>query len=290
MTREGERGGRGRRARRTDPRLHRTGVDALGVFYGFVPSLRLPRSQPSPLVHTTVGSAMRLPSITCTARAAAVAARGGARAYTVASHPTLTEQLTELATADIVESQSLRGAINDPRIEPLWRPISLCGPVFTVRSVAGDNLAVHRALEAAPAGSVLCVESCGTIEEVQSRALIGDIISYAALKCELAGLVTNAPIRDGRRIQTLGFPVFASGRQIRGPTKSDPGELGQPITLGGVDIVTGRDIICGDDDGLVVVPAATAADVVAAAQARAAAEIGVLQQLDAGASTLDIYS
>jgi 4-hydroxy-4-methyl-2-oxoglutarate aldolase len=133
------------------------------------------------------------------------------------------------------------------------------------------------------------VESCGTIEEVQSRALIGDIISYAALKRGIVGLVTNAPIRDGRRLQTLGFPVFASGRQIRGPTKSDPGELGQPITLGGVDIVTGRDIICGDDDGLVVVPAATAADVVAAAQARAAAEVEVLQQLDAGASTLDIY-
>jgi 4-hydroxy-4-methyl-2-oxoglutarate aldolase len=233
---------------------------------------------------------MRLPSIATAARAE-LAARGGTQAFAsmaAAVHSALTEQLAELATADIVESQSLRGAI-DPRIEPLWRPISLCGPVFTVRSVAGDNLAVHRALEAAPAGSILCVESCGTMDEVRSRALIGDIIGYAALKRGIGGLVTNAPIRDGRRLQTLGFPVFAMGRQIRGPTKSDPGELGQPIMLGGVEIITGRDLICGDDDGLVVVPAATGADVVAAAQARAAAEAGVLQQLDAGASTLDIY-
>ena len=215
----------------------------------------------------------------------AVASLGGG---CTRGHATLTEQLSELATADIVESQGLRGAI-DPRIEPLWRPISLCGPAFTVRSAAGDNLAVHRALELAPAGSVLCVEVVGTIEEVQSRALIGDIIGYAALKRGLRGLVTNAPIRDGRRLQTLGFPVFAVGRQIRGPTKSDPGELGKPITLGGVEIVSGEHLVCGDDDGLVVVPAATGAEVVAAAQARVAAEVGVLQQLDAGASTLDIY-
>ena len=182
----------------------------------------------------SLGIRRRLPTTGATSRAALASLGGGT---------TLAEQLAELATADIVECQGLRGAI-DPRIKPLWRPISLCGPAFTVRSAAGDNLAVHRALELAPAGSVLCVEVVGTIEEVHSRALIGDIIGYAALKRGLAGLVTNAPIRDGRRLQALGFPVFAVGRQIRGPTKSDPGELGQPISLGGVEILSGEHLVC----------------------------------------------
>jgi 4-hydroxy-4-methyl-2-oxoglutarate aldolase len=144
----------------------------------------------------------------------------------------LTEQLAELATADVIESQNLSGGI-DPQIAPLWRPISLCGPAFTVRSLGGDNLAVHRALAEAPAGSVLVVESHGTAEEIHARALIGDIIGYAALRRGLAGLVTNAPVRDGRRLQSLSFPVYCCGRQIKGPTKSDAGELGGTVTLGG---------------------------------------------------------
>ena len=205
------------------------------------------------------------------------------------------EQLAELATADVIESQGLIGGI-DPHIAPLWRPISLCGPAFTVRSVGGDNLAVHRALAEAPTGSVLVVESHGTAEEIHARALIGDIIGYAALRRGLAGLVTNAPVRDGRRLQSLSFPVYCCGRQIKGPTKSDAGELGGTVTVGGthdgsnldstrmnysytsnaekvtrggfvrarahpfagVAIAPG-DFICGDDDGLVAVPQATIA-------------------------------
>ena len=83
---------------------------------------------------------MRLPTIAAKANItrAALAARGGRRACLASSigatdQPVQMQQLAELATADIVESQKLRGAI-DPRIEPLWRPISLCGPVFTAVS------------------------------------------------------------------------------------------------------------------------------------------------------------
>ena len=129
----------------------------------------------------------------------------------------LVAQLAGLAAADVIQSQGLAGGIDPAAIAPLWRPIDLCGPAFTVRSLGGDNLAVHRALIEAPEGCVLAVESVGTAEEIASRALIGDIIAYAALKRGLAGLITNAPVRDGRRMQELGFPVYAGVPPITQP-------------------------------------------------------------------------
>ena len=122
----------------------------------------------------------------------------------------------------MIQSQGLAGGV-DPAIAPLWRPIDLCGPAFTVRSLGGDNLAVHRALIEAPEGCVLAVESVGTAEEIASRALIGDIIAYAALKRGLAGLITNAPVRDGRRMQELGFPVYAGVPPITPPPQPPSG-------------------------------------------------------------------
>ena len=79
-----------------------------------------------------------------------------------------------------------------------------------------------------------------------------------------------------------------AGRQIKGPSKSHRGELGTAVTIGGIEILPG-DIIRGDDDGLVVVPEEDLAEVVAAGLAGEKDEVGVLAQLDAGATTLDIY-
>ena len=98
--------------------------------------------------------------------------------------------LATLSAADILEAQDKRGAI-DPVVCPLWQPIAISGPAFTVRAPSGDNLAVHRALAVAPAGCVLVVEVEG---DASRRALAGDIIGYAAKRRGLHGLVTNGVV------------------------------------------------------------------------------------------------
>ena len=56
----------------------------------------------------------------------------------------MTQQLGAMSAADTLEAQHKRGALQG--IDPLWRPMKLCGPSFTIRTIPGDNLAVHHAL------------------------------------------------------------------------------------------------------------------------------------------------
>ena len=198
---------------------------------------------------------------------------------------TLLSQISQISAADIFESQGKSGAI-DPAITALWRPISLCGPAFTVRCVGGDNLAVHHALLEANPGQVLVVEVTG---DAKQTAVVGDIIAYAARLRGLAGLVTNGVVRDWTKLKELDFPVFCTGVNIKGPQKADEGERSIDIVVGDVTVSPG-DIVLGDADGLVVVPAAELKAVVEEAGARAEMERKMIQKLDAGATTLSLFS
>ena len=90
--------------------------------------------------------------------------------------------------------------------------MSLAGPAFTVRQPSGDNLALHHALSEATPGSVLVVQVEGS--QPLERALMGDIIAYAAQKKKLAGLITNGAVRDWDKLYELNFSVYCCGRSI----------------------------------------------------------------------------
>ena len=195
-------------------------------------------------------------------------------------------ELTGMSAADVFEAQGKRGRVGS-EIAPLFRPMSLAGPAYTVKQEAGGNLNLHHALVDAPAGSVLVVEVVG--EQPCRRAVMGDIIAYAAQRAGMLGLVTNGVCRDWDKIWELQFPVYASGLNIDGPDKTGALERGGRVTIGGVGIESG-DYLVGDSDGLVVVRAEDVAATVAAAKARAEAETRILEQIDQGATTLSIYT
>jgi regulator of RNase E activity RraA len=90
--------------------------------------------------------------------------------------------------------------------------------------------------------------------------LLGDNIATFALRAGLAGIVTDSKTRDRRGIRSLGLPVFSRGAAVRPPTEVEPYELDVTISCGGAQVRPG-DIVIGDDDGVVVVPADRAADV-----------------------------
>ncbi len=81
----------------------------------------------------------------------------------------------------------------------------------------------------------------------------------------------NGSIRDARELRADRFPIFCRGVSPRAPQKNTPGSINVPVTLGGIVIQPG-DILVGDDDGVVVVPLASAEDILAKAQARDAQE------------------
>lgn len=79
----------------------------------------------------------------------------------------------------------------------------------------------------------------------------------------------------------MDFAVVARGSTPNGPYKSGPGEIGYPIAAGGLSIAPG-DLIVGDRDGVLVVPAGEAARVVEQAEARHRAEQQAERDIDAG--------
>jgi len=145
---------------------------------------------------------------------------------------------------------------------------------------------LHRALDIAQPGDVLVVHTSGAYE----HGYWGEIMTSAAKVRGLGGLVIDACVRDGVLLERIGFPVFARGLCIRG-TGKDYGAIGwlnEPILLGSTPISAG-DLIVGDGDGVVVVPRLRAAEVVNKARQREADEAAILNRIEAGETTMQIY-
>src|SRR5690606_28402204 len=70
----------------------------------------------------------------------------------------------------------------------------------------------------------------------------------------IAGVVVDGAMRDADSIGQMKFPVYARGINPRGPHKNGPGEINVPISCGGV-VVSPGDIVVGDADGVLVIPA-----------------------------------
>jgi 4-hydroxy-4-methyl-2-oxoglutarate aldolase len=169
-----------------------------------------------------------------------------------------------------------------PYIRPLYVPIRLSGPAFTVRASPADNLPIHRALAGCPPGRVLVVSTEGDA----AHAFFGEIMMEAALARGIAGLVIDGAVRDTRAMRDR-FPVFSAGVAVRGTGKHDPGILGEPVNIGDV-VIHPDDWIVGDDDGVVVVRGAAIEDVAEKAHARDRREAAIMEELRRGRTTVDL--
>jgi 4-hydroxy-4-methyl-2-oxoglutarate aldolase len=167
--------------------------------------------------------------------------------------------LAGIPTATIYEAAGKLGDV-EPNIRPVVEGVPVAGRAFTVKAMPGDNLVIFRAIEEAPAGSVLVIDAGAT-----DRATIwGGTSTIACVAKKIAGCVTNAAVRDVAQIRALRFPVYAAGINVRGTVKVHPGWTQIPIAFGGTTVNPG-DIVVGDEDGLVIIAAERAHDIAAKA-------------------------
>lgn len=197
-----------------------------------------------------------------------------------------------VATARALSSATLHEAggkigVLPSAIKPLHPQFRLCGPAVTVHGPGGDNLWLHYALYVAQPGDVLVVNCSGRYD----HGYWGEVMSTAARARKLGGLVIDGCVRDFSLLGEIGFPVFARGLSIRGTAKDRQasGWINAVTQFGDVSVAPG-DLIVGDADGVVAVPRADAAAVVAAGQAREADELEICRRLQSGESTLAIYN
>ncbi len=146
----------------------------------------------------------------------------------------------------------------------------LCGPAVTVRVRPGDNLMIHKALMMVQPGDVLVIDGGGDV----SQALVGGLMRTTCVARKLAGLVIDGAIRDLCEWAEEGMPIFARGHTHRGPSKDGPGEINVPVSCAGMAVLPG-DLIVGDADGVIAVPAADAAEILQRSRAHLAKEAAI---------------
>jgi RraA family protein len=153
----------------------------------------------------------------------------------------------------------------------------MSGPAYTVRVHTADILMVARALSLCPPGHVLVIDGQGEL----NTALWGGITTEAARLKGLAGVVVDGAIRDSAEIRASPLPVFARAVVPNAGGAEYAGEVQVPVCCGGVVVCPG-DWLVGDDDGVVVVPAARLDEAVEKAGRILAAEAVIKARVAAG--------
>jgi 4-hydroxy-4-methyl-2-oxoglutarate aldolase len=199
--------------------------------------------------------------------------------------PELIAAAKRLGAATLHEAAGRIGQLPSS-IKPVDPGMKLCGPAFTVHCPALSNLQIHHALYQARPGDVLVVHVSGGTE----AGYWGDILNEAAVARGLGGLVIDGGVRDTERLAEMGFPVFSNGVCIRGTGKDYEATawLQEAVRMGETLIRPG-DLVMGDRDGVVALPALGVAGVIAAAEAREADETRKITLIREGRRTLDLY-
>ena len=117
----------------------------------------------------------------------------------------------------------------------------------------------------------------------------GELLSTAALSRGARGAVIDGLVRDVRKIQARGFPVFATGmKPVDSRGRGVVVDYNVPVGCGGV-VVTPGDLVVADFDGVVVVPGAAVAEAVRLATEKVARENQSRAELMKGKLLRDVY-
>ncbi|HEY5502388.1 MAG TPA: hypothetical protein VIJ97_03690, partial [Candidatus Anoxymicrobiaceae bacterium] len=139
-------------------------------------------------------------------------------------------------------------------IRPVVNGVKMVGPVVTVRTYPGDWAKPVEAIDVAGEGDVIVIDAGGS-----GPAMWGELATHSAIQRKVAGVVADGAVRDTPDIRELSFPVFT---KLIMPTAGEPkgfGEINVPIKVAGVRVHPG-DWAVGDDDGVIIIPKARAAE------------------------------
>ena len=193
------------------------------------------------------------------------------------------DALAAAGTATVHEAIGRVGYVG-PHLQPIQQGAKIAGSAVTVLSHPGDNIMIHAAVEMCQDGDVLVVTNTAP----STHGMFGDLLASSLMARGVRGLVIDAGVRDTMDLRSMGFPVWSQHVSCQGTVKNTPGSVNVPVVLGGITVQPG-DVICADDDGVVVVPRTDAVRAVEASTARLAREKKLRGVLESGQLGVDVY-
>jgi regulator of RNase E activity RraA len=196
-------------------------------------------------------------------------------------HPELRRRFATLTTAHVADA-CLRAQlpVRCARVHPVEPGSRLIGRVAPARHAGSVDIFLE-VLEGAGPGDVLVVDNGGRLDE----ACAGDLVVLEAQAAGLAGVVIWGLHRDTADIRAIGLPVFSLGAIPTGPLSLQARPDGAlESAVAGEWTVDAAELVLGDDDGVLFIPAGRAGDLFALAETIRDTERRQADQIRAGVS------
>ncbi|WP_353710912.1 RraA family protein [Arthrobacter sp. K5] len=182
--------------------------------------------------------------------------------------------------SDAMDSLGIHGTLHG--LAPLTYDFRIGGPAFTVQyePAGSERGSVGDFLDDVPPGAVVLIDNHARTDVT----VWGGIMTEIAAARGLGGTVINGVCRDLNAALRQNYPLFSRGRFMR--TSKDRVRLvavNAPVTINDVEI-SPLDIICGDADGALAVPASRAEEIAEIAVRIEGVEARIVEAVKAGST------
>ncbi|MBU2937565.1 MULTISPECIES: ribonuclease activity regulator RraA [Pacificibacter] len=210
------------------------------------------------------------------------------------------EKLMRVSTASVATALYKRGLRNQfvQGVVPIGsKPVTMVGQAFTLRYIPAredrNPITVFRerdhkqrvAVETCPEGHVLVMDA----RKDSRAATAGSILVTRLAKRGAAGVVSDGGVRDAAGIGALDMPsYFARPSAPTNLTLHEAIDINVPISCGDAAVFPG-DVMLGDGDGVMVIPAHLADEIAEECTGMESYEDFVLEQVNEGAGIIGLY-
>lgn len=206
----------------------------------------------------------------------------------------LSRRLYSAVLSDVLDEMGYPSQAMQPFVRPLDEGLTMFGPartglympVYAVNPEENPYEVEIALIDDLELGDIVVLACDGPTTRI---APWGELLTTASRMRGAVGCVTDGLVRDVRHIRAMEFPVFHGGiGPLDSKGRGKMMAMDVPVSCGGARVCPG-DLIFGDVDGVVAIPAAIAEKVIETALNKAESENRTRDELLRGSLLGDVY-